>query len=311
MGSLKNVLIDTDPGTDDAIALLMALAPGLNDGKGSRREGGLEVLGVTTVGGNASLAHTTRNALAVLEYTSRRDVPLARGAPRPLRGAFPYAYSYHGPQGIGVRLPTPQTSPLRESAVEFLRRRLLDSSGNVTLVALGPLTNVAKLLHRHPEVKGKVESLVVMGGAVEVLGNITPHAEFNFYSDPLAAQATLSSGLAVTLVDLGACRRVKITREELPRLLEGSKAGRLAGGILASWFRRHPDRDTYDLCDPVAMAVAMEPDIVSRCRGRVSVETNYREHFGRTTLRGGKGNIQVAAAVDTKRFFELFYDSLT
>ena len=119
MASVKNVLIDTDPGTDDAISLLMALAPGLNEEKGSRRQGGLEVLGVTTVGGNASLAHTTRNALAVLEYTSRHDVPLARGAPRPLRGTFPYAYSYHGPQGIGIPSPHPRPGPSARAPSNF------------------------------------------------------------------------------------------------------------------------------------------------------------------------------------------------
>lgn len=311
MAGAKHVLIDTDPGTDDAIALLMALGPGLGGGEESSRPWGVDVLGITTVGGNASLARTTRNALAILEYTGRHDVPLARGASRPLKGTFSYAHSYHGPGGIGVRLPTPQIGTVPEGAVELLRRKLLESPGKVTIVALGPLTNVAKLLDRHPEVKGKLSSLVVMGGAVGVQGNITAHAEFNFYSDPLAAQAVLSSGTAVTLVDLGACRQVRITRDRTLKLLDGGKAAKLAGRILSIWFKRHPDRDSYELCDPLAMAVSMEPDIVSSRSGRVSVETTSGgESLGKTTLMETVGNIQVADNVDTGRFFELFYGSL-
>ena len=185
----KPVLIDTDPGNDDAIALLMALSP-----YGSAR---LDVLGVTTVGGNAHLARTTRNALAILEHAGRGDVPLAKGASRPLSGTFPYGYYVHGPGGLTARLPMPRTVASGQGAVEFLRDRLMDGpeEGGTTLITLGPLTNVAKLQSLQPEAGSRISRVVLMGGAVGVPGNITPHAEFNFYSDPQAASRVLSSGV--------------------------------------------------------------------------------------------------------------------
>ena len=305
-GLTMKVLIDTDPGTDDAIALLMAL----NEGNGSLQQAGVEVLGITTVGGNASLARTTRNTLAVLEYAGRGDVPVAKGASRPLRGAFPYAYYFHGPGGLSVRLPTPQIAPSRKSAVEFLRGKLLASPERVTLVALGPLTNVAKLLRKYPEVTSQLSGLVVMGGAVGVPGNVTPYAEFNFYSDPLAAGVVLSSGVPATLVDLRVCRQAQIKRDGLAQLLKGGRAGRLAGRILANWFGRNPDKDSYDLCDPLAMGIAMQPNILTTYRGRVEVQHSSTERLGETTLMGSNGNVQVASGIDTRRFFEMFHSAL-
>ena len=306
----KKVLIDTDPGTDDAIALLMVLGP--------PELVRVDVLGITTVGGNASLARTTRNALAILEYAGHGDVPLARGAARPLRGVFAYAYSFHGPGALSTRLPDPQIGPHPESAVEFLRCKLLASLQGATLIALGPLTNVAKLLRRHPEAGHQLSGLVVMGGAVGVPGNVTPHAEFNFYSDPLAASEVLSFGVPLTLVDLGACRKASIGRNGLGPLLKAGKRGRLAGRILSSWFGRNPDRESYDLCDPLAMAVVMEPDVVTTTPGRVEVKINRAEAMGKTTpsaplgtgLEGTEGHVQVATDVDTERFFKLFYGTL-
>ena len=312
MAGGKKVLIDTDPGTDDAIALLMAL--------GVSKQVGLDVLGITTVGGNASIAHTTRNTLAVLEYAGRGDVPVAKGASNPLEGTFPYAYYYHGKGGLSVRLPSPQIELSNEGAAEFLRRNLsVRIEDGITVVALGPLTNLAKLLMQHPEVGQNLSGLVVMGGAVAVPGNVTAHAEFNFYSDPLAAKTVLSSGLPVTLVDLAVCRQVSIRRDQVSPLLTGGKAGRLAGRILDHWFKRNPDQETYDLCDPLAMAVAIEPCILTTGQRRVEVETCSAERNGKTTSsdstragpEGPNGNIQVATGVNTQRFFEVFFSTLT
>ena len=259
----KVVIIDTDPGTDDAVALLMALAPAGRDA--------LDVAGITTVGGNASLARTTRNTLAILEHIGRTDITVAGGASRPLRGRFPYAYSFHGPGGLSVRLPSPKMLPDPRGAVELLRE-VLAGPEPVTLIALGPLTNVARLLMQHPETARGIAQLVVMGGAVGVPGNITPHAEFNFYSDPQAAREVLSSGLQITLVDLAVCRRAVLPRQDVARLHDAGREGKLAGNLLENWFWRHPEAGTFDLCDPLAVAVAMEPDILDMGPGRVEVE---------------------------------------
>jgi purine nucleosidase len=203
---IARLIIDTDPGVDDAIAILMALAcPDV------------EVLGLTTVGGNVALSRATRNSLALLEYAGRTEVPVLRGAARPLRGRFYYSHHFHQASGLTRRLPRPRSTASPETAVDFLADQLRRYPGRVTLAALGPLTNLARLLRRDPVALCQAASLVVMGGAVNVPGNVTPHAEFNFSSDPLAAREVLACGVPLTLVDLGACRRVFITREGAAR----------------------------------------------------------------------------------------------
>ena len=149
------VIIDTDPGVDDAIALLMALAwPDLN------------LAGITTVGGNVSLARATRNTLALLEYAGRGEVPVAMGAANPIGGRYRHAPHVHGKSGLSRRLPEPKTGPVDATGVDFLAKKLTKEPGGVTLVALGPLTNLAQLLIQHPDALSTAASLVVMGGAV-------------------------------------------------------------------------------------------------------------------------------------------------
>ena len=195
---MPSIIIDTDPGIDDVTALLMAL-----------RSPDLTILGITTVGGNARLAHTTRNTLRILEYAGRPDIPVFKGSARPLRGAFSYAYHFHGPAGLTARLPLPRTSSSPLSAVDFLAKALRDAPGQVTLVTLGPLTNIARLLQQRPAVSGWIKELVVMGGLFTASGNSGPlkTAEFNVYNDPEAAQLVLSAGIPTTVVPLDVCHR--------------------------------------------------------------------------------------------------------
>ncbi|MBI2873440.1 MAG: nucleoside hydrolase [Chloroflexi bacterium] len=295
----KAVLIDTDPGTDDFIAILMAL-----------RSPALQVLGITTVGGNARLAHCTRNALRVLEHASRADVPVAPGARRPLQGAFHYAYDFHGPGGLTVRLPRPSLRPSAERAEEFMARKVVERPGDVTLVALGPLTNVARLLERRPEAARRLRGLVVMGGALSCPGNVTPYAEFNFHNDPEAARRVLNSGLPITLVPLDACRQATLGREELRPYLEGGPDARFVGRLLAGWFRRRPPNARYDLCDPLAMAVAVDPAVMPAERRSVSVETQDRGKRGMSRVVKGNGAVAVPSRVDVQGFFGLLKTTL-
>ncbi len=299
MSQTYKLIIDTDPGVDDAIAILMALAwPGV------------ELAGLTTVGGNVPLAKATRNALALLEYAGRHDVPVARGAARPCRGSYRYSYEFHGKSGISRRLPTPTLRPVSGSAVDFLSSKIQESPGRTGIVALGPLTNLALLLKKHPEALGKAASLFVMGGAVNTAGNVTAHAEFNFYSDPVAAQAVLSSGVPLTLVDLGACRQVYVTRDAAAGLKAGNRLGSLVVQLLVNWFKKHPGRDRFEFYDPLTLAAALEPGLTSTQQMALEVETENEERRGQVRRLSSQGNVAVADAVYSNDFFALLESRL-
>jgi inosine-uridine nucleoside N-ribohydrolase len=283
---LTKVIIDTDPGTDDAMALMMAL-----------QSPDLEVMGLTTVGGNATLAHTTRNALRVLEYLDRTEVPVHAGASRPLKGGFQYAYYFHGPGGLTARMPRPSLKPRAASAVDFLLEATRSEPGEVVLIALGPLTNVAKALLEEPRLKERLREIFVMGSAVGVPGNVTPHAEFNFYNDPRAANIVLSSGVPTTLVGLDVCDQVFLEADDVGRFGD-SRAESLAARMLKNWFRAQPNGDRYNLCDPLTILAAVQPDLLTYNAAEVSVKESDSEFLGKTEASFGGGRVRVAVAVD-------------
>ena len=265
----------------------------------------LDILGLTTVGGNVSLARATRNALALLEYAERSQVPVARGSARPIHGRFPYAYGIHSASGLTRRLPKPQVRPISIRAVDFLAGQLARFPGQVTLIALGPLTNLARLMRQHPGSLHQVANVVVMGGAVNVPGNVTRHAEFNFHSDPDAAQMVLSSGVPIILVDLAACHQVAITRRDTGLLKADTNSGKFVSQLLANWFVRDSGRERFAFYDPLAVAVAIDPAVVTTRRMALTVETVDRERLGTTTVSEHGSMVNVAQEVDTHRFFEL------
>ncbi len=293
------LIIDTDPGVDDAVAILMALAAPH-----------VEVLGLTTVGGNVSLARTTRNALALLQAAGRSDIPVAKGAAQPLRGRFTYAPQFHGPGGLSHRLPEPDSRPVPEGAVQFLYDRLTREPGAAVLVALGPLTNLARLLRERPAALEQAKNIVVMGGAVNTPGNVTPKAEFNFYSDPVAAEIVLSSGLPITLIDLAACRQVGISREQALALHSDHPIGRLMLDLLRGWFLKEPGRQRFEFYDPLALAIALEPAIATLTKVDLDVGLEKNESWGETTETGDPGEITLPRQVDAARFFSLLERSL-
>ena len=289
------LIIDTDPGVDDAIAILMAMAASE-----------VEILGLTTVGGNVPLARATRNALSLLQAAGRSDIPVAKGASRPLRGKFAYAPHFHGPGGLSQRLPDPANGPVEDGAVKFLYDQLTGERGEAVLVALGPLTNLAVLLRERPIALEQAKQIVVMGGAVNTPGNVTPEAEFNFYCDPVAADIVLSSRLPITMVDLAACRQVKINREQALGLKSATPLGRLMLDMLQGWFHREPSREEFEFCDPLAMAIALHPAIATATKVDLDVGIEKDELLGATSETGGPGEITLAQDVDSSRFFALF-----
>ena len=297
------LIIDTDPGVDDAIAILLALA-----------SDSFDLLGLTVVGGNVPLARGVRNALAILEWVGRSEAPVCRGSSRPLRGRFRYSVPFHGTSGITRRLPNPRSGASPESASGFLSRQLRDYPGEVSLVALGPLTNLARLV---PAVSGDQEnylasagSLTIMGGAVDCPGNVTPHAEFNFHSDPLAAHMVLNCGVPATLVDLAACRQVSINREQCGNLRGGNVYGRLAIEILQGWFRRDANRQRFHFYDPLVLAVALSPPIIATRQVSLSVEFQDQERWGQSQVESIPGSVTLATEVDRQACFSLMNDLL-
>ena len=286
------LIIDTDPGVDDAVAILMALAAP-----------GAEVVGLTTVGGNVSPARATRNALALLQAAGRPEIPIARGAARPLRGRYSPSVAFHGPGGLSVRLPNPAIRLVSQSAVDFMADRLSRHPRGTTLVALGPLTNLARLLQRRPSALDLAHRIVVMGGAVDTPGNVTPKAEFNFHSDPMAADMVLSSGLPITLADLAACRQVAINRQEALQLKSTHPLGQLALRLIQNWFHRDPTRQTFEFYDPLALALALEPGLASVRKVALAVGSSGADDWGETTVVGRAREVALADEVDGVRFF--------
>lgn len=293
---MRTVIVDTDPGADDALALMMAV-----------NSPDLQVEGITTVGGNATLSDTTDNTLRLVEYLDGKQsaVPVAVGAGEPLRGSFTHAYHVHGAGGLGVRLPAPALRPHGMSAVEFIRDRAAKSAGPLTVIALGPLTNVAAALENRPDLADALTEIVVMGGAFEAPGNITPCAEFNIHEDPWAANAVFASGVPVTLVGLDVTRRTSMHRRSGPHWFAGtSKSAHLGNRILADRFKERADLQEFYLHDPLAVAAAIDPDILTCRPAQVSVVTDGEER-GRIIARYGDGTARVAVGVDAPRAVEM------
>ena len=296
--AMKRVIIDTDPGTDDAIALIATL-----------NSPELDVLALTTVTGNASLQDATRNALGLLTALNRSDIPVYVGADTPLVGKFEYAENYHGPGGMTTPLPEPESAPSPTPAERYIRDAARDSDGDLTIIALGPLTNVALAIRNEPDVMNRVKEIFVMGGAVEVGGNITPYAEFNIYDDPCAANIVFDSGIPITLVGLDVCERVAFALSDSDWRSGTSTGERLAARIIEGWAEIHPEYDRYVLCDPLTVAAAIQPDLLVYRPAKVTVDESG-EQKGRTRAEYDAGDVRVAADVDVERARQLVLDRL-
>jgi inosine-uridine nucleoside N-ribohydrolase len=301
------ILLDCDPGHDDAIALLLALA-----------SPELELLGVTTVAGNQTLEKTTANALRVLELAGRADVPVAAGADRPLARELFIAAYVHGESGLdGPELPEPQGAPIEQHAVDFLAERILGSPRQVTLVPVGPLTNVALLLSRYPEAAQNVERIVIMGGAIAE-GNVTPAAEFNIYVDPEAAWRVFHSGLPVTMIGLDVTHRALMMPTHVERLRASGDIGRFVAE-LHDFFVRYHER-TYGtegapIHDAVAVAQVLRPGIVETLHRHVDVDCESRLCRGRTVVdlwrrTGEEPNADVGVGIDADAFLDLLCERI-
>jgi inosine-uridine nucleoside N-ribohydrolase len=300
-------IIDCDPGHDDAIAILLALA-----------SPELDVLGITTVSGNQTLDKTTANAIRVLDLIGRDDVEVAAGADRPLlRPRYVAAY-VHGESGLdGPTLPPPSRPPHRLHAIDFIAEKVMHASGPVTLVPIGPLTNVALFLARYPDEAGRIERIVLMGGAIAE-GNVTPAAEFNIWADPEAAQRVFSSGIDVTMVGLDVTHEALMTRAMAERLRESGTVGRFVAELydfFSIFHRKTYGTEDSPIHDAVAVAHVVREGIVETARRHVVVDCQSELSRGRTVVdlwqrTGNEANSDVGVGIDRDAFFALLLERL-
>jgi len=301
--SATPILLDCDPGHDDAIALLLALA-----------SPELELRGVTTVAGNQTLEKTTANAIRVLEFAGRADVPVAAGADRPLvRERFVAAY-VHGETGLdGPDLPPAEGEPVNRHAADFLADKIRDANGAATLVPTGPLTNVALLLALHPD--ARPERIVLMGGAIAE-GNVTPAAEFNIWADPEAAARVFASGIDVTMVGLDVTHKALFTSAHIGRL--AGRVGEMVTELLRFYDRFHREVYGFDgspIHDAVAVAQVMRPDLVETKHLNVEIDVESELCRGRTVVdlwrrTEREPNAHVGVDIDADGFLELLIERI-
>jgi pyrimidine-specific ribonucleoside hydrolase len=327
-GKPRRIIIDTDPGIDDAMAIFLAL-----------RSPELKVEAITPVAGNVPLDLTLPNALRLLEIAKRRDIPVAAGASHPLMRRLATAGHVHGVNGLaGVEFPEPRIKPVHDTAPELIRHIVREDPHEITIVAVGPLTNIALALRADPEIASMIHAIVIMGGSLSG-GNMTPAAEFNIYVDPEAARIVFDANIPLTMVGLDVTRKCLVSEQHIKQL-EAAKnsVSQAAGKILrATYERMRHGGEVTDIAlhDALAVASLIDHDVITRKDYYVEVETFGEWTAGQTVGYDGhapirkspqmetsapepppaeipyKPNAQVAVGVDPDRFFHLLISRLT
>jgi pyrimidine-specific ribonucleoside hydrolase len=304
----RPIILDCDPGHDDALAITLALA---------RPE--LKLLGITTVGGNSPLANTTRNALRILALLGRNDVPVAGGAEGPLLREPWIPVEFHGASGLdGADLPEPVALPRPEGALAMAEALVAGAGQPVTLVATAPLTNVALLLRARPRIREGIERICLMGGSLGE-GNRTAAAEFNIWQDPEAAAIVLGSGIPISMITLDVTHQALFLEPDVARL--EALGTRIAGiwvdllRFFAVYHRKRYGWDGSPIHDAVAVAHLAVPGLVTTRPLRVDVETTGELTRGRTVadpegLGGLPANVDVGVDIDRGRFVDLLVEAI-
>lgn len=306
----RPIIIDTDPGQDDAVAILVALAAP-----------GLDVVGITTVAGNVPQPLVTTNALKVCELVGRIDVRVFAGADQPLERELYTAEYVHGPTGIdGADLPPPVTTVAYKDAVGFIIESCLAAGDEgITLCPVGPLTNIASAIAREPTIIPKIREITLMGGGFFQGGNTTPVAEFNMYVDPHAAAIVFGSGAPITMFPLDVTHKALVLPEDLDRIRAiGTPVSDAVAGML-DFYERH-DMEKYGipggpLHDPCVVAYLIEPSLFSGKACRVEVETDSELTIGQTVVdwwgvTGAAPNAFVMSDVDQQGFVDLVVEHI-
>lgn len=304
--SARQIIIDCDPGLDDAVALFLAFA--------AREQ--LIVLGVTTVAGNVPLRLTSRNACIIRELAHRPHVPVYAGCPRPILRAPVTAEDFHGESGLGGLFPFEPDAPVHgQHAVSYLVESLREAIDPMTLIITGPMTNVALALVQAPDIASKIEQIVIMGGADTEGGNITPQAEFNIYADPHAAEIVYTSGVPIVALSLDVTHQLRSRPERIEHIRKGESAGagHVADLLDASnklEFNAN-QADSAPLHDPSTIAYLLAPHLFETRPCTISVDTSDGETFGQTRVKHDpSGHIKWVTAVDAESVFALIAETL-
>jgi len=303
--SPRQVIIDCDPGQDDAVALFLAMAS----------PDAVDILGITTVAGNVPLGPTERNARMMCDIAGREDVGVFAGCAKPMIRDLITAEYIHGNTGIdGVDVFEPKTPLQDEHAVDFIIQTLLENKVTVTLIPTGPLTNIATAMQRKPEILDNIEEIIIMGGAMREGGNRTPSAEFNIMVDPHAADIVLNCGRPITLMGLDVTHQVLSTKERVARIGELNNPVASATAGMLSFFHRY-DTNKYSsqgtpLHDPCTVAYLLRPGLFKTKLCNVSVEKESELTIGHTAVdfwhvTDKPKNVNWAYEVDADEFFEL------
>ncbi len=301
----KRIIIDTDPGIDDSLAILLALA-----------SPEITLEGLTVVHGNCSTEQGTLNALAVLELAHATRVPVAKGCDLPLVQPSLLAPETHGNNGLGyAQLPEPGSRPVVQHGCDFLIERVLSNPGEITLVAIGPLTNLALAIRQEPRIVQAVKEVFIMGGAIRHEGNTTPLAEFNTYVDPHAAHIVYHSGMPITLTPLDVTYQCILLAEDVAKLQEvESPIPNFIADATRFYMEFHDEYQGIQGCvinDPLTLALTFAPELCNYgeyyvdvdLSGGVSLGKTYADFFGMT---GVPANLKVALGVHPRDFIDLF-----
>jgi purine nucleosidase/pyrimidine-specific ribonucleoside hydrolase len=304
----RKIILDCDPGHDDAVAILLA---GASDK--------IDLLGITTVAGNSYVKNTTRNALTMIENAGI-DVPVCEGAAKPLLRKQIVAPDIHGESGLeGADMPLPKKEKDERNAIEFIAQMIRENSDEVTLVAIGPLTNIANFVTVYPDLCKNVKEIVIMGGGI-FFGNTTPVAEFNIYADPEAAQIVFDSGIELTVFPLDVTHQTKIYMDEIEKMQEYPSLIVSKMGLLLKFFHQ-----TYfdifkiegaPLHDPCTIAYLLEPEMFEYEDYYAQIELKGELTYGQTVVdywktSGKATNSKWAVKADRNRFIELLFEVLS
>ena len=300
----KRIIIDTDPGVDDALTFLLAFAS---------PEIKLEAL--TTTQGNVTLDKATRNALSILELCRCSQIPVAVGSMYPLVQPLRASAYVHGESGIGnSELPAPQTKPVAAHAVDFLIEKILGEPNEISIFPIGPLTNIAMAIRKEPKFAKAVRELVIMGGAIQENGNVTPQAEFNIFVDPHAAHIVFHSGIPITLIPLDVTHKCLLRQEHVERLLKiPSPISRFIRDAMEVYLKASHARGFQGsaLHDPLTLATVIAPELLTLKDYYVDVDISGGVSMGKTfadifNLTKKPANMKVAMNVRADEFVELF-----